>query len=136
MKSLPTQSELQEIRKSLKPKKIPKCYSDTKGAWENIGSFAFSEGEHGLQVTWHAFGNKEKTELFKKLCLDESQSESRLELGWLIASIYKAYINDMLLKIPDPAMAQHYTKHESKMFREWKHWALVAAGNMIIPEGL
>jgi hypothetical protein len=129
-----TENELEKLRKGLKAKKLPIYHSDTSGSWDGIGNFKFHEDQIGITVTWEIETGKSKSASFKDLCLTKELEEDRLELGLLIASILEEYANSIMHQITDPSLAQKYVQPELKMAKEWRHWSLVPAGHMLLPE--
>lgn len=70
-----------------KKRSIPKVYADTKGAWQGIGSFRFTENAGVLSAHWAASSGQEVTAVFCVLCNDPALAKARLELGELVGNI-------------------------------------------------
>lgn len=131
MNSPPSSTELNEIRKKLKKRKLPKVYPDMAGVLAELGEFEFKEIDGGFKAEWLLFGKEKKSAIFADLCNLETLELNRLELGWLVADIIEQYAQDMLHAIPGPNEAMKEFSHFKKISDNWRHWSQVAPGSMI-----
>ena len=131
---MPKKSNAGHTTAPQKRRSIPKVYADTKGAWQDIGSFRFTENAGVLSAHWAASSGQELTAAFFELCNDPALAEARLELGELVGNIAERAAQNALTSIPGPIEAMAEASRLQRQASSWRHWARVPAGYMIFPK--
>ena len=117
-----------------KVRPIPKAYPNTKGSWEGLGTFRFSESGDTLVAHWILPGSNEASASFLELCTDPNLAGRRQELGTLIGEIAKRAGDHALVTIPGPKEAMAEASRLHRQAASWLHWAKVPAGHMTFPK--
>jgi hypothetical protein len=132
---LPTQEELQALRKGLRKRKLPRIFDGMWCSEPGIGGVKVTAAESDFHVERVSFDGDAKSALkhaeWVGLCSDPSLEMQRLEIGLVVSQILQSQGQKVMDSIGHPID----TLNEAKPYRdaadEWKHWATVKAGHML-----
>ena len=132
---LPTQLELQALRKGLRKRKLPRIFDGMWCSEPGIGGMKVTASGAGFNIEWVSFDEGVKTALkhadWSSLCLDSSQEMQRLEIGLVVSEIMLAQGQKVMDSIGHPIDAFNEAKPYRDSAENWKHWGLVIAGHML-----
>ena len=132
---LPTQQELQALRKGLRKRKLPRIFDGMWCSEPGIGGMKVTASGAGFNIEWVSFEEGVKTALkhadWSSLCLDSSQEMQRLEIGLVVSEIMLAQGQKVMDSIGHPIDAFNEAKPYRDSAENWKHWGLVKAGHML-----
>ena len=132
---LPTQQELQALRKGLRKRKLPRIFDGMWCSEPGIGGMKVTASGAGFNIEWVSFEAGVKTALkhadWSSLCLDSSQEMQRLEIGLVASEIMLAQGQKVMDSIGHPIDAFNEAKPYRDSAENWKHWGLVKAGHML-----
>jgi hypothetical protein len=132
---LPTQQELQALRKGLRKRKLPRIFDGMWCSEPGIGGMKVTASGAGFNIEWVSFDEGVKTALkhadWSSLCLDSSQEMQRLEIGLVVSEIMLAQGQKVMDSIGHPIDAFNEAKPYRDSAENWKHWGLVIAGHML-----
>lgn len=114
-----------KLRNTARDRRFPRptVNSDMRGSWESVGWFRLRRLAAGLLVEWQRDGDEPREALFDQLVEDSLLASARQDVGTLIADILQQYINDMMVRIPDPNAAMNYLSYERQQLSVWRKWA-------------
>jgi hypothetical protein len=128
----PNPTEILELRKGLKKKKLPDVVDEMCGDVPEIGCFSVQQINNEFEIQWRVYGNEQSEEMttatFKDLSFLPEMASKRYELGMLIFTIIYAYGNEMLNAIPGPREAMQEANHYYGIAQKWEQWAIVETG--------
>lgn len=132
---LPTQQELQALRKGLRKRKLPRIFDGMWCSEPGIGGMKVTASRAGFNIEWVSFDEGVKTALkhayWRSLCLDSSQEMQRLEIGLVVSEIMLAQGQKVMDSIGHPIDAFNEAKPYRDSAESWKHWGLVKPGHML-----
>jgi hypothetical protein len=133
--NLPTQDELQSLRKGLRKRKLPRIFDGMWCSEPGIGGIKLTAVGSDFHVEWVSFdkGVKSATKHaeWNNLCSDPGHEMQRLEIGLVVSDILKAQGEKVMDSIGHPIDAFNEAKPYRDAADEWKHWAAVKAGHML-----
>ena len=133
---LPSQQELQSIRKGLRERKPPKIFDGMWCSEPGIGGMkATAEGDDFV-IEWVIFDDGVKSSirqsLWSELCRAEALERDRLAIGYMVASVLEIQAQRVQDSIGHPITALEEAAPYREASEEWKHWGTVKAGHMIL----
>ena len=132
---LPTQQELQALRKGLRKRKLPHVFDGMWCSEPGIGGMKVTAAGADLHVEWVSFDGEVKSELkhadWSRLCTDPACEMQRLEIGFVVSEILQAQGQKVMDSIGHPVEAFNEAKPYRDAAAQWKHWATVEAGLML-----
>lgn len=132
---LPSQQELQALRKGLRKRKLPRVFDGMWCSEPGIGGMKITAAGDDLHVEWVSFEDGVKSDLkhanWSALCADSSLEMQRLEMGLVVSEILQAQGQKVMDSIGHPVEAFNEAKPYRDAAAEWKHWATVEAGHML-----
>lgn len=133
--NLPTQEELQALRKGLRKRKLPRVFGGMCCSEPGIGGVKVTAAETDFHLEWVSFEGGVKSELkhaeWSSLCSDPSFEMQRLEIGLVVSEILQARGKKVMDSIGHPLDALNEAKPYLDAADNWKHWATVKAGHML-----
>ena len=133
--NLPTQDELQSLRKGLRKRKLPRIFDGMWCSEPGIGGIKLTAVGPDFHVEWVSFDNRVKSATkhaeWNNLCSDPGYEMQRLEIGLVVSDILKAQGEKVMDSIGHPIDAFNEAKPYRDAAEEWKHWATVKAGHML-----
>lgn len=130
MEKLPDKDQLLALRKGLRKRKLPVVRSGMCGSFEQLGSFSVTKAAGSFLMEWKVKDGISKSLSFKDLCTDPGLELDRLELGWLIATMFDFEAQRIMDSIGHPFEAFNAASEPRKAADDWRHWAKVKAGQM------
>jgi len=128
----PRVEDLDALRKGLRKRKPPTLELE-HGEHKRLGKFRIMRTEGEILIEW-SIDRASRCVSLKDLNLKPEHEPDRLEIGWLIANMYKLDCIHNCDGIADlreiMKMTQWYGRHEDA----YRHWALVPAGHMILDQ--
>lgn len=124
--ALPDKEEIIVLRKKHLKRKLPSLAPNQHADNNKIGWFRTENLDTGLSIDWQTLNGHERSALFHELESQMNLASLRLELGWLIANLWRVEGFRLLWSIPDPNMGM---KESSRYFAEearWRAWAVRA----------
>ncbi len=132
---LPTQEELQALRKGLRKRKLPRVFDGMWCSEPGIGGVKLTAAGSDFHVEWVIFEGGVKSALkhaeWSGLCSDSTLEMHRLEVGLVISAVLQAQGQKVMDSIGHPIDAFNEAKPYRDAADEWKHWATVKAGHML-----
>jgi len=132
---LPTQEELQAIRKGQRKRKLPRIFDGMWCSEPGIGGVKVTAVESDFHVEWVSFDGDVKSAPkhaeWSGLCSDPSLEMQRLEIGLVVSEIFQEQGKKVMDSIGHPIYAFNEAKPYRDAADEWKHWATVKAGHML-----
>ena len=129
LKPKPSPEDLSVLRKGLRKRKPP-AFELERGEHKRLGKFLVTRRDGDIFIEWSINERVSRLVSLADLNLKPEHEADRLEVGWLIASMYQL---DGIHNCADVAdlreimkMMQWYGRHEDA----YRHWALVPAGHM------
>lgn len=122
--ALPDIEELVILRKKYLKRKMPSLATNQHADNTKLGWFKTASSEAGLTIDWQTLNGQEHCEIFHELENQLNLAPLRLELGWLIANLWRVEGFRLLWSIPDPNIGM---KESSRYFTEearWRAWAV------------
>jgi hypothetical protein len=133
--NLPTQDELQALRKGLRKRKLPRIFDGMWCSEPGIGGMKVTAAGSDFHVEWVSFDGNVKSALkhaeWSNLCSDPRFEMQRLEIGLVVSEILHAQGQKVMDSIGHPIDAFKEAKPYRDAADEWKHWAIVKAGHMV-----
>lgn len=133
--NLPTQDELQLLRKGLRKRKLPRVFDGMWCSEPGIGGVKLSAIGSDFHVEWVSFENGVKSAPkhaeWSSLCSDPGREMQRFEVGLVISEILRVQGQKVMDSIGHPIDAFNEAKPYHDAADEWKHWATVKAGHML-----
>ena len=131
---LPTQEELELLRKGLRKRKLPKVFDGMWCSEPGIGGMKVSVVGSDFHITWVSFEGGVKSAFkqaeWSSLCSDPNLEMERFEIGRVVSDIFEAQGQEVMNSIGHPIDAFKEAKPYRDAAHEWKHWAMVKAGHM------
>ena len=125
-------NELEELRKGLRKRKLPKISEQMFGEAPGIGSFYVIETDYVLSIEWQLEGSSntlgKKMYTFENLSLSPDLEQERYELGMLMSTIFSEHGREIRNSIPGPHEAMKESNPYFVEADKWEHWAKVAPG--------
>lgn len=132
---LPTDEELQALRKGLRKRKLPQIFDGMWLSEPGIGGIKLTASGSDYLVEWVSFENEIKSELknamWSHLCTSPELEKQRLEIGFVVSAALEAQADKAFDAIGHPMTAFEETKPYRDAAKEWRHWALVKPGHML-----
>jgi hypothetical protein len=132
---LPTQQELQSLRKGLRKRKLPRVFDGMWCSEPGIGGMKVTAFRSDFHIEWVSFDEGVKSAIkhadWISLCLESSQEMQRLEIGMVVSEISLAQGQQVMDSIGHPIAAFNEAKPYRDVAESWKHWGLVKAGHML-----
>lgn len=144
--ALPKFDELLLIRKAMRKKSLPDVLQlPVEWDYKEIGRFKKYASDSTLIFEWNTKDGKCKRCSFIDLCMSPSHELDRLELGWMIADFARFdginYLSQMRPHSYEESQLNYFNKqyaiqkkHYQKIEGDWRHWAVVPAGHMLMSE--
>ena len=133
--NLPTQEELQALRKGLRKRKLPRIFDGMWCSEPGIGGMKVTAAGADFYVEWVSFDGGVKSAPkhaeWSRLCSATSLEMQRLEIGLVVSEILQAQGQKVMDSIGHPIDAFNEAKPYRDAADEWKHWGRVKAGHMI-----
>jgi hypothetical protein len=133
--NLPTQEEIQVLRKGLKKRNLPKVFDGMWCSEPGIGGIKVTQTGSDFQVEWVTFNSGVKSESKQakwfSLCTDIELERQRLEIGLVVYEILLTQGQKVMDSIGHPIDAFNKAKPYRDAANEWKHWGTVNAGHML-----
>jgi hypothetical protein len=124
--------ELEEMRKGLRKRKLPKISEQMFGEAPGIGSFKVTIDGSILSIEWVVDGGRNPNEKrkfsFQDLSFSPDLEKERYELGMLMSTIYSEHGREIRNSIPGPHEAMMESNPYFVEAEKWEHWAKVAPG--------
>jgi hypothetical protein len=129
----PTNQELEEMRKGLRKRKLPKISDEMYGQWKEMGSFkVIGSAIELMSIEWNLTDsgeqNKPRIDRFLDLSFSPDLEKERYELGMLISKIFTEHGREIRNSIPGPNEAMMASNPYFVNADKWEHWAKVAPG--------
>lgn len=132
---LPTNVELQSLRKGLRKRKLPRVFDGMWCSEPGIGGVKMTAAGSDFHVEWVSFNNGVKSEPkqaeWSNLCSNPNFEMLRFEIGLVIFEILQSQGQKVMDSIGHPIDAFNEAKPYRDAADEWKHWATVRAGHML-----
>jgi len=132
---LPTQLELQALRKGLRKRKLPRVFDGMWCSEPGIGGIKVTAKGSDFHIEWVSFNGGLKSELkhadWDSLCSDVDFEIQRFEIGIVVSEILLAQGQKVIDSIGHPIDAFNEAKPYRDAADDWKHWAIVKAGHML-----
>jgi hypothetical protein len=132
--NLPTQEELQALRKGLRKRKLPRIFDGMWCSEPGIGGVKVTAAGADFHVEWVSFDGGVKSAPkhaeWSRLCSAPSLEMQRLEIGLVVSGILRAQGQKVMDSIGHPIDAFNEAKPYRDAADEWKHWGAVKAGHM------
>ena len=132
--NLPTQEELQALRKGLSKRKLPRIFDGMWCSEPGSGGVNVTADGADFQVEWVSFDGGVKSAPkhaeWSRLCSAPSLEMQRLEIGLVVSGILRAQGQKVMDSIGHPIDAFNEAKPYRDAADEWKHWGAVKAGHM------
>jgi len=132
--NLPTQEELQALRKGLRKRKLPRIFDGMWCSEPGIGGVKVTAAGADFHVEWVSFDGGVKSAPkhaeWSRLCSAPSLEMQRLAIGLVVSGILQAQGQKVMDSIGHPIDAFNEAKPYRDAADEWKHWGAVKAGHM------
>ena len=132
---LPTQQELQTLRKGLRKRKLPRVFDGMWCSEPGIGGMKVTAIGSDFHIEWVSFDEGVKSAIkhadWSSLCLEASQEMQRFEIGLVVSEIMLAQGQKVMDSIGHPIDAFNEAKPYREAAKDWKHWGTVNAGHML-----
>lgn len=132
---LPTQEELQGLRKGLRKRKLPRVFDGMWCSEPGIGGVKVTAAGSDFHVEWVSFDGDVKSAMkqaeWSRLCSDPSLEMQRLEIGLVVSKILEMQGQKVMDSIGHPIDGFKEARPYRDAAEEWKHWAVVKAGHML-----
>jgi len=130
MYTIPTESELANLRKKRKKIKVPEPFDGMWCSEPGVGGVRFEKDGEDLNVTWVHFTDDKLSEpkkvSFIGMNTNPDLENDRLHVGIVIANVLKTQGNAILQSIPGPNEAMKESKPYFNESERWYQWALEA----------
>ena len=132
---LPTELELQSLRKGLRKRKLPRVFDGMWCSEPGIGGVKVTAKGSDFHIEWVSFDEGVKSAIkhadWNSLCSECSLEMQRLEIGMVVSEISLAQGQQVMGSIGHPIDAFNEAKPYRDVAESWKHWGLVKAGHML-----
>jgi hypothetical protein len=132
---LPTQQELQALRKGLRKRKLPRVFDGLWCSEPGIGGMKVTANGSDFHIEWVSFDEGVKSEIkhadWSSLCLEANLEMQRFELGMVVSKISLVQGQQVMDSIGHPIDAFNEAKPYRVVAESWKHWGLVKTGHML-----
>jgi len=132
---LPTQEELQKLRKGQRKRKLPPIFDGMWCSEPGIGGMKVTASGADFRVEWVSFEGGVKSALkhsnWRSLCLESDLEMMRLEIGLVVSEIMLAQGQKLMNSIGHPIDAFKAAKPYRDSAEKWRHWGIVKAGHML-----
>lgn len=130
----PTKDELQNLRKGLRKRKLPKVFDGLCCNEPGIGGVRVTAIGNDYEIEWVTFVDEvklePKTAIWSELCSNESLELDRFEIGLTVYAILQHQANAVVDSIGHPMVALKEAEPYRKAAEVWRHWGIVKAGHM------
>lgn len=123
--SVPSLSDAPGLLKSLRKLAPPEMWAGTDFANTRVGGFETCACDGGVEITWWVGDGPRRVSRFEELADQEQITLERLELGWMVANIFRIEALRALRTIPDPAEAMEAASSQRREEDRWRRWAIV-----------
>lgn len=128
---LPDSATLATMRKGARKRKVPRLSVGTSARLPGVGETKILDADGDICIEWQLVGHETRRFSFKKLSLSPELEALRLEVGWLMASIFLLHGSQVRDQIPGPNEAMRESSPYFEAEARWRHWAVAPAGHMI-----
>lgn len=132
---LPTEEELQSLRKGQRKRKLPKVFHGMWCSEPGIGGMKVTLAGSDFHIEWVSFEGGTKSALkhaeWRSLCTDPGHEMQRLEIGLIVSAIMHTQGQKVMDSIGHPIDAFKEAKPYLDAAEEWRNWATVKAGHML-----
>lgn len=125
----PSLEDLVKRRKGLRRRKVPK-FEINHGEHPRLGKFVLNRSDGETVIAWTVPGSTPRAVSLADLNLKREHELDRLEIGWLIASMYQLDGIHQCKDIADLREVMKVMGWFGRHAAEYRHWALVPAGHM------